>query len=243
VTTVLVAGSAATTARAVELIEGAGGTALAAVVIRQTSIRPSSQVVVDLASGRYSWLVVTSRAAWDAVRSWDLGGAGVAAVGTGTAQAVRADGIDPLVPSTPGGAAALVDPIVDLVGRTPGVSQPAPRVLFARGNLAADTVTTGLRSRGVEVDEVTVYRTESLDDVPGPVRDAWPTIDDLLLTSPSATSALVRILGRPADHVRVTCLGPTTAQAATDEGIRVDRVGGSDLPGLVARLVPAEEHR
>ncbi|MCL2455419.1 MAG: uroporphyrinogen-III synthase [Micrococcales bacterium] len=248
---VLVAGSARTTHRAADLLGTAGATPAPLVVIATEAVRSAEvdAALADLAAGRYGWLTLTSAAAWEALRPdageadeaaalaadplqtpgsghVDLGGARVAVVGPGTAEAVRADGVEPLVPDPAGGAVELVPPLAEAAAGT--------RVLVVRGDLARPTLVDGLRAAGTAVDEVVVYRTVRVTGDRG--SRTMPSVDDVVVTSPSAVDGLLAALGAPPARVRVVCLGPTTAEAAEAAGLRVDLVGTSSLVGLVDLL-------
>ena len=122
----------------------------------------------------------------------------VAAIGPGTARALREAGVEPdLVPRGQSSSRALVE-------AWPEPAEPA-RVLFPRGDLAAATVTDGLRQRGWEVTDVVAYRTVSAAPPPDDVREAWTdgTIRAALLTSASTVRELAARLGPP----------PTTTQS------------------------------
>ncbi|HEX9313068.1 MAG TPA: uroporphyrinogen-III synthase, partial [Actinomycetota bacterium] len=87
------------------LLRERGATAVAAPTIDLHPAEDHEELarsVVGLAEGRFSWLVVTSRAGVEALARAGLGRmeANVAAVGEGTARALRERGVEPaLVPS------------------------------------------------------------------------------------------------------------------------------------------------
>jgi uroporphyrinogen-III synthase len=251
---VLVVGTAHTTARAAVALSAAGAAPLPATVIATVPVTGPEvdEACAGLRAGRYGWLVITSSAAWRALRRRPgfldrmttlADPVRVAVVGPATADAVRADDVNPLVPEEAGGAAALVGPLVAAI-RAAATDSGAPpaRVLFAGGDLAATTLTDGLRQAGLEVDDVVVYRTVPVTDLPDAAVRAWRSgaVDDVVLTSPSAVNGLLTVLGPPAPRsdrpLRVAAIGDTTAAAATTAGLRVDVVGDASLPGLVRRL-------
>jgi uroporphyrinogen-III synthase/uroporphyrinogen III methyltransferase/synthase len=252
--TVLVPGSAATSAGALAALLEVGAQPL---VVPLIETRPGpDQAAVDaalagLAAGRYQWLAVTSAAAvrmLDArARAWSAGtGPGslaqvlaagtvrAAAVGPATARALRALGVEPLVPAQGSGAAALVGPLAAAARGT--------RVLFARGDLAGPALVGGLRGSGVEVEDVVAYVTSAAPALPAGVVAAWSggKVRAVLLTSPSTAHALVDRLGPPPPGTAVACIGPTTARAARDLALRVDVVSPEPTAAaLVGALVAA----
>ncbi len=270
--TVLVVGTAHTTARAAVMLAAAGAAPLPATVIATVPVEGPEvdDACAGLLAGRYGWLVITSSAAWRALRRRpgfldQMTGPApvrVAVVGPATAEAVRADDVAPLVPDEAGGAAALVGPVVaavrasqespgqddalptthDSAGRARRATVASGRVLFAGGDLAATTLTDGLRAAGLDVDDVVVYATVPVADLPVEAVRAWRSgdVDDVVLTSPSAVDGLLARFGLPTTterhRPRVAAIGDTTAAAATAAGLRVDVVGDASLPGLVRLL-------
>jgi uroporphyrinogen-III synthase len=94
----------------------------------------------DLA--RYDWVVVTSAAGVDALAELPAGPRW-AAVGSATARALRARGVEPdLVPNEANGL-ALANALPDVHGK---------RVLLVRASAAAADLPTRLRERGAAVD-------------------------------------------------------------------------------------------
>lgn len=207
--------------------------------------------LLALAAGWYSWLAVTSGVAvhalatrTDEAHGTDLatllraGNARVAAVGPGTARALREVGVEAdLVPTDPSTAEHLVQvwPVLD---------RERPRVLFPRGDLAAGTLAAGLRARGWGVDDPIAYRTVPFTSVPDELRDDWRAgrIDAVLLTSASTARALADLLGPPPAGVLVASIGPTTTQAAREAGLVVHaRADRQTLTALVDALAAAAE--
>lgn len=104
------------------------------------------------------------------------------------------------------------------------------RVLLPRADIGREVIATDLRQAGAEVTEVVAYRT-----VPCDPRAGDPDVYGLLLagqidivtfTSPSAVRQFVQAFGadQSADLLRrtvVATIGPVTAEAATQLGIRV----------------------
>jgi uroporphyrinogen-III synthase len=209
-------------------------------------------VLLLLGIGYYGWLAVTSGAAVPVLvdRAQKTGatlaslveGMRVAAVGLATARALRDAGVHvDLMPHRASSVAELLAAWSALP--TPPDGAPADtRVLVPHGDLAAATLSEGLRARGWTVEEVVAYRT-----VPGPrpdegTRADWSDgrIGAVVLTSGSSARNLAELLGPPAPGTLVVCLGPSTATVAERLGLRVAAVAAQQTPaGLVAALIDA----
>ncbi len=192
----------------------------------------------------YHWLALTSAAAVDVVAD-RLAGlelaypgdpcARVAVVGQATARAARARlGRVDLVPAlhTADGLAAAF-PL-----------RWGARVLFPCADRARDALPSLLAARGARVDRVVAYTTvdappDALAEVAG--RAAAGALDLVLVASPSAAGALAGALaaaGLAADACAAVCIGPTTAEACRDRGLRVAAVAASPTDdALVAASV------
>lgn len=202
--------------------------------------------------GRYQWLVLTSPNGVAAVRqvmerrgldASALAGVRVAAVGPGTARALKAWGVEPdLVPER-FETAYLADALVQRGVR-------GAEVLVARSLLGSPLLVERLREAGARVTEVEAYRVDVAsaegDLTPEKVRDALDrgTINWVALTSPSTASGLIQRLGgwerRWSARTRVACIGPVTAQRCWELGLPVDLESPvSSLQGLVDALVEA----
>jgi len=182
----------------------------------------------------FDWIAVTSRNAVDALFSnltdaRDLAGIRIAAVGPGTAAALRSRGIlADLVPSS-SNAEGLVAAFADGPGS----------VLLPQSSIARPTLAEGLRAKGWDVTVVPAYRTvpAPLDDV---ARDALRGADLVALTSSSTAENLAAALADAAEAaaVRVVAIGPATAATAHACGFEVVAVAEQhDLDGLVAAIL------
>jgi uroporphyrinogen-III synthase len=158
----------------------------------------------------YDWLVLTSRNAVDAlVRRLDGPLPRVAAIGAGTADALRARGIEPAFVARRSTQEGLVEEL----------PRPAGRVLFAGSADARDVVV-----RELNADFVPLYRTVELRP------DARLDGDLVALASPSAARALA------ATGSRLPCvsIGPVTTAEAERLGLTVvGEADTHDLEGLV----------
>ncbi len=190
------------------------------------------KAVRGLVTGRYEWVGFTSVNAVAAVRAKfaeygldarAFSGLKIAAVGGVTAQALRDWGIEPdLVPAGEESAAGLLEvwPPYD------EVLDPIDRVLLPRADIATENLVEGLQAAGWQVDDVTAYRTVRAAPPPAPVRDAIKSgaFDAVVFTSSSTVRNLVGIAGKPHPATVVAVIGPATAAAAQELGLRVDVV-------------------
>jgi len=116
------------------------------------------------------------------------------------------------------------------------------RILVPRAEVARTELVTGLAGLGAEVDEVAVYQTV----VPAEAKETAQSllaegIDVVTFTSSSTVRNLASILDGNVgalDGVVTACIGPITAAAARELGLRVDIVSEQhDIPGLVSALL------
>jgi len=172
-------------------------------------VERSSDEPVD-GSG-YNWLVITSPNGADEIARRGRNLPRVAAVGPGTAEALRAHGIEP----------AFVPRDSSQDGLLAEFPQPAGRVLFA----AAE----GARRGPVEAlgaDFVALYRTRLLTPEP-------PAGDVVVLASGSAARAYAAVGGA----APAVSIGPETSRVAREAGLGVVAEARThDLEGLVAAV-------
>jgi uroporphyrinogen-III synthase len=164
----------------------------------------------------YDWVVVTSRTAAELLARRAAGNwPSVAAIGPGTAGALREAGHEP----------ALVPAVSTQEGLVADFPRPAGRVLFAGAEGARRYLV-----RELDADFVPLYRTvESAPDEP-------PAGDLVVLASASAARAFSR-LDSPIPAVSI---GPETTRAAQVAGVRVVAEAEThDLEGLVAAVESA----
>ncbi len=181
--------------------------ALGAHVVEAPAIRiePLRAEVPDLAG--YDLLCVTSPNGADQLlaRVRDaraLAGPTIAAIGPGTARALRAHGIEADVVPERAVAESLVDALREL---------PVRRALIARAEEARDVLPDALRERGAEVDILALYRTvaEPLDEA---ARVAALGADYATFTSASSARHLHAAAGT-LDGPRIVSIGPVTSEA------------------------------
>jgi uroporphyrinogen III methyltransferase / synthase len=188
------------------------------------------RAIKGLVTGRYEWVAFTSRNAVKAVRerfeeygldARAFAGIKVAAVGEQTAGDLLAWGIKPdLVPTGEQSVAGLLEewPPYD------ALFDPIDRVFLPRADIATENLVAGLVARGWEVDDVTAYRTVRAAPPPAPIREAIKGggFDAVVFTSSSTVRNLVGIAGKPHVSTVIACIGPATAKAAEEHGLRVD---------------------
>ena len=182
------------------------------------------------AVGTYDWVLFTSVNAVERflphLRDVRALSARVAAIGPGTADALRGWHVEPdLVPDD-----AVAESLLDALPVGPH------RALLPRAAVAREVVPDGLRARGWTVDVVDAYRTVAC--APAAV-DA----DAITFLSSSAVNAYLDANGTERLPAIVACIGPVTAAAARDRGVRVDVEAAQHtinglIDGLVARLAP-----
>ena len=234
--------------RIVGLLRGHGAIPIEVPTISVEPPRTPQQIdraVHGLVSGRYEWIGFTSVNAVRAIReklqeygldARSFAGLKVAAVGEPTVAALVEFGVRPdIVPTTEQTTSALLDewPTYD------SLTDPINRVFLPRADIATDTLAAGLAELGWEVEDVTAYRTVRAAPPPAETREAIKTggFDAVLFTSSSTVRNLVGIAGKPHHSTVVACIGPQTAKAAEEHGLRVDVLAEtSTVPGLVEAL-------
>ena len=234
----------------------AGAEALVVPLVRTVPVEDTTALddaLLALGAGWYGWLTLTSQAAVavlaERAAATDDGlaalvaraGTRVAAVGPGTARALRSLGVPvDVVPPVRSTAVDLVAALVAHAGAPgDGADATAHRTLFPRGDLAAATLADGLTAAGWQVDDLVVYRTVPAGPPPPEVAADWSAgrVDAALLTSASSVRALLDHLGPPPAGTHVVVIGPSTAAEAERLGLRVDAVADRQtLTGLVDAL-------
>ncbi|MXZ45741.1 MAG: uroporphyrinogen-III C-methyltransferase [Chloroflexi bacterium] len=207
--------------------EGAEPLLLPAIEVARRADPDAVRAAIDALSAReYAWVAFTSPNAVDAwldlVRAAGqdarlFAGTGIAAVGAATARALEARGLSAdLVPSRGSGegvADALLERGVD-----------GARVLVPRAERADPALIDRLRGAGAKVDEVTLYLAAPPAAPPPDVLAAVRAgeIDAVTFTSRSTVRNLATLLDADLDSLRgavVACIGPQTAEAATEAGL------------------------
>lgn len=222
-----------------ELLRSRGATPIEAPTIRLEPVPPGGpldRAVSDAAGGRYAWVVFTSPKTvevwFERAEAVGLGDgrprAGVAAVGTGTAEGLGAHGVEPeLIPR-----AFTTDALARSFPRGTG------RVLLPRADIAPEGLEEALRAKGWTPVRVTAYRTETPRELSPEARQALREgrVDAIAFTSASTVEGFVLLAG-VANGPKVVCIGPITARAAREAGFRVHAVARPHtVEGLVAAL-------
>jgi len=158
----------------------------------------------------YDWLVLTSRHGVEhLLRRVEGPLPRVAVVGPGTAEALRAHGVEPDLVARRSTQEGLVEEL----------PRPTGRVLFAGAEDAR-----GLLVRELDADFVALYRTVALNP------DAFPDGDLVVIASASAAKALAET------GARIPCvsIGPVTSAEAELWGLEIaGEAETHDLEGLV----------
>jgi uroporphyrinogen III methyltransferase/synthase len=153
-----------------------------------------------------------------------LAGCTVAAIGPGTARALKEGGIVVDVVPVRAVAEGLVEALAGVDVR---------RALIVRGREGRDVLPDALRERGAEVDVVALYETvaEPLD------ASAVSDVDYVTFTSASTVRFFLDAVGG-LDGPRVVSIGPATTAALREAGLEPHLEADPHTPdGLVAALV------
>jgi uroporphyrinogen III methyltransferase/synthase len=188
------------------------------------------RAIHGIVEGRYEWIVFSSVSAVRAIRerfadhgldARTLSGIRIAAIGADTIEAlaqmgVRAD----LVPESEHTSTGLLEvwpQFDDLVF-------PFNRVFLPRADIATETLEEGLTNLGWEVEDITAFRTVRAAPPAANIREAIKSggFDAVVFTSSATVRNLVGIAGKPHSSSIIACIGPLTAKAAGDLGLRVD---------------------
>jgi uroporphyrinogen III methyltransferase/synthase len=158
-----------------------------------------------------------------------LAGSTVAAVGPGTAAALREHGVlADLVPER-----FVAEGLLDALAAT-----PVSRALIARAEQAREVLPDALRARGAEVEVVALYRTlaEQLSDEQAA---AVAAADYVTFTSSSTVRNLVSAIGAARlGRARLVSIGPVTSATLGEYGLSAAvEASRHDTEGLVAALV------
>jgi uroporphyrinogen III methyltransferase/synthase len=166
-----------------------------------------------------------------------LAHARVAAIGPGTATALREHGIEPDVVPERFVAEGLLEALADerLDGR---------RVLIARAADARDVLPEGLRERGAIVDLLALYRTVS-EPLAQAQTEALEAATYVTFTSSSTVRFLLEALREAGEaspaaalgSARLVSIGPVTSATLREHGLEPDvEAERHDIDGLIAAL-------
>ena len=159
-----------------------------------------------------------------------LAGARVAAIGPGTAAALRAHGIEADVMPERSVAESLLEALA-------GDELSGKRVLIARASEARDVLHDGLRKLGADVDVVALY--ETVAEPSSEEQAAALTKASYVTFTSSSTVRFFLSDGRVLPNgARVISIGPVTSETLREHGIEPDvEAPRHDIDGLVAALV------
>ncbi len=159
-----------------------------------------------------------------------LAGARVAAIGSGTAAALRAHGVIADIVPERFVAEGLVEALADV---------PVSRALIARAAEARDVLPDALRARGAAVDVVALYETVA-EPFDAGQRAAVARADYVTFTSSSTVKHFFTALdgAELSKRTRLTSIGPVTSDALRERGLEPDvEAGRHDIDGLVQALI------
>jgi uroporphyrinogen III methyltransferase/synthase len=159
-----------------------------------------------------------------------LAGTRVAAIGPGTAAALRDRGVEADVVPERFVAEGLLEALA-------GESLQGQRVLVARAAEARDALPDGLRERGAVVDIVALYRTTA-EPLGEAQREALKGATYVTFTSSSTVRFFLEGAGAVPDDARIVSIGPVTSSTLREHGLEPDvEAERHDIDGLVAALI------
>ena len=239
--TVLVTRPAEESERLAALLDAKGASALVSPTVRiELESGPRLENALrELASGRFDWVTLSSRATVRvleaAIAPADMA-ANVAVVGAGTGRAFSAwAGREP----------DLMPAVFETEALGAAFPRGRGRVLCLRADIAPAGLESAIRERGWRVIRVTSYRTILARRFEPAVREAIQggQVDAVTFTSASTVRGFLRALmgppvTEPTPNIRVACIGPVTAAAAREAGFRVHAIA---RPHTTAALADAVE--
>jgi uroporphyrinogen-III synthase len=213
---------------------GAETIELPAITIEEPDDNGAALRGAALRVGEYGWVVFTSA---NAVQRFcallpdarAFASSKVAAIGPGTADALRAFGVVPdLIPER-----FVAESLAEAFPSGSGT------VLLPRAAVARDVLPESLRTKGWRVDVVEAYRTRRTEPSSSALAEAGKA-DAITFTSSSTVTNFLQVAGLDAVPPVVVCIGPVTAATAQDAGLTVDVVAEEHtIDGLVEALVAA----
>jgi len=237
-------------------VEGLAGPLrlMGAEVIEAPAIRiepPTDVEAADAAIGRlreFDWVVFTSANGVEAffarlgARLLDaraLGGVKVAAVGPGTAGALRARYLNPDLEPDEFTTRALGQALL-----AAGAGRGTP-ILLCRAEDAGAELPEMLRSAGAAVQEAPVYRTTCPEKLPEAAEEALRTgrVDWITFTSVSTVENVLRLAaGMDLGKAKLAAIGPVTAEALRRKGLTPAAVAQPHtIEGLLTAILAAEQ--
>lgn len=227
-----------------EALTALGATPLLIPTIRIEAVpdlTPLDRALQELAD--FDWLIITSvngvailadRLAALAIPAQAWQGIQVAAIGSATADELRAHGILPTFIPEQFVAEAIVDGLGDVAGK---------RILLPQAAIARETLAERLVARGALVDAIPIYQTLAADLDGDALQALGQGVDVITFTSSSTVRNLLTAMTAATgatprfDQETIACIGPVTAETARELGIHVDVVATEHtVPGLVTAL-------
>jgi uroporphyrinogen-III synthase len=222
-------------------LERRGATAVLAPAIRldPTPRGTLDRAIDELLAGGFAWALFTSRAGVRAVVE-ALSGRGLkadairadlAAVGEGTARALREAGMEPsMVPET-----------YTTFALSRAMPRGSGRVLLPRADIATGELEAAIAAKGWTPVRVDAYRTSLSRRMPAEAVRILRAglVDAVTFTSASTVDGFVRMIASTSDATvpKVVCIGPVTARSARDHGLAVAGVARPHtIEGLIAAL-------
>jgi uroporphyrinogen III methyltransferase / synthase len=163
-----------------------------------------------------------------------LAGTRVAAIGPGTAAALREHGISADVMPERFVAEGLVEALADV---------PLKRALVARAADARELLPDALRARGAEVDVVALYETVA-EPLSAAQLEAVAAADYVTFTSSSTVNFFFDAVGGGlAPRARLVSIGPVTSATLRERGLEpAVEASQHDVDGLLQALVADAAH-
>ena len=214
--------------------------------IETKAIRPCPSMTVALEHlGDYEWLVFTSPAGVEAFRTElrhmgkdgrYLAGVKLAAIGTGTARALRDMGL----------MADYIPEVYDAAHL--GAGLPAEgKVLILRAEIGSPALTEAFKERTIAYDDIPVYKTVYENPRSEELRAALEAgeVPFITFTSASTVKGLVSSVGADADFSRFTalCIGEQTAAEARRHGMTVQIAREATIDAMVELAQTAASHQ
>lgn len=235
----------------VQKIEELGGNALEVPVIAIDEYKDYTELDRALDNiGEYSWLAFTSsngvRVFFKRMKDRKLDirllyGIRICAIGTATASELYNLGLNVEYMPEEYTTAALLEGLGKLV-------KHGEKLLLPRAYVEDDELVKGLNDSQIEYKNVPVYRTVTnwavRDEFLGILKEK--DLDFITFTSPSTVRSFMEIAGDGnvdmLKETKVICIGPVTAKAAVEHGLKVDGVADvHTIDGLLDKMVQMVE--
>ncbi|MBF0110819.1 MAG: uroporphyrinogen-III synthase [Magnetococcales bacterium] len=164
----------------------------------------------------------------------------VHAVGNRTAALLRQANLHPIVPKHPRGGEELARELIK-------TSAPGDRFLFPRAQEGREELVTALREAGRTVDLVAAYAMAAIPHLDHEILERLDRrhIDAIPFFSGRTAQVFLELLPEPnrlsrLERPLLAALSPTTADAMTKAGMRVDRIcHRPDLDSMIQTLIEA----